>query len=154
VRVVLDTNLLISGLISAQGFPARLLDAWDERRFELVSSKVQLDELREVSRRPRLAPYVDRHDVGRFINQLQAEALILVRLPQVDRSNDPADNFLLGMVEASQADYLVSGDKRGVLALNRHGRTQIVIARTMAKTLGLKSKQSQAATKPSKKRRL
>ncbi len=67
MRVVLDTNLIISGLISVQGFPARLLDAWDEQRFELVSSKEQLDELRAVNRRPRLAPYIDRHDVGQIL---------------------------------------------------------------------------------------
>jgi putative PIN family toxin of toxin-antitoxin system len=150
MRVVLDTNLLISGLISVQGFPARLLDAWDEQRFELVSSKEQLDELRAVSRRPRLAPYIDRHDVGRFINQLQAEAMILVRLPHVDRSADPADNFLLGMAEACEADYLVSGDKRGVLALKRHGRTHIVTARMMVKTLGLKSRLSKSGRKRAK----
>lgn len=148
MRVVLDTNLLISALISAQGFPARLLDAWDEQRFELVSSIEQLDEFRAVSQRPRLVPYIERHDVGRFINQLQAQALLLARLPRVDRSADPADNFLLAMAEAAcQADYLVSGDKRGVLALKRHGRTHIVTARSMAKILGLKLVQPKSAAK-------
>ena len=79
MRVVLDTNLLISALIPARGFPARLLDAWDEQRFELVSSKEQLDKIRAVSHRSRLAPYIERHDVGRFINQLHAEALLIAR---------------------------------------------------------------------------
>ncbi len=147
MRVVLDTNLLISALISARGFPARLLDAWDEQRFELVSSKEQLDEIRAVSHCSRLAPYIERHDVGRFINQLQAEALILARLPRVDRSVDPADNFILAMAEACKADYLVSGDKRGVLALKRHGRTHIVTARSMANILGLKSERPKFAAK-------
>jgi uncharacterized protein len=137
VRLVLDTNLLISALISDQGAPARLLDAWDEQRFELLSCKEQLDELKSVSRRARLSPYMKRQDVGRFVNQLLSDALILTRLPPVDRSADPADNFLLAMAEASQADYLVSGDKRGVLALKKHGRTRIVTARSMTRILGL-----------------
>lgn len=141
MRVVLDTNLLISALISKEGVPARLIDAWDERRFVLVNSKEQLDEFRTVTRRPRLAPFIERSDAGRFINQIRAESLILDNLPHVDRSVDPADNFLLAMAEAGEADYLVCGDRRGVLALAlaQHGRTQIVTARAMINTLGLES---------------
>lgn len=138
VRLVLDTNLLISALISERGAPARLIDAWDERRFVLVCSREQLDEIKSTTRRVHLAPYIDRNDVGRFINQLRAEAVMLDALPVVDRSVDPADNFLLAMAEAGEVDYLVSGDRRGVLALRKHGRTHIVSARAMAVMLRLK----------------
>jgi putative PIN family toxin of toxin-antitoxin system len=147
VRLVLDTNLLISALISEQGAPARLIDAWDDQRFVLVSSKEQLEELKTVSRRERLAHFIERSDVGRFINQINAEALILQKLPLVDRSADPADNFLLAMAVAGEADYLVSGDRRGVLVLAQHGRTQTVAARAMIKTLGLEAKPPQPGTK-------
>ena len=140
MRVVLDTNLLISALISEQGAPARLIDSWDEQRFVLVSSEEQLEEFKAVTRRQRLAAFIERSDAGRFINQIRAEALILQKLPAVDRSADPADNFLLAMAEAGEADYLVSGDRRGVLALAQHGRTQIITARAMIETLGLESK--------------
>lgn len=147
MRVVLDTNLLISALISEQGAPARLIDAWDDQRFVLVSFEEQLDEFKTVTRRERLAPFIERSDVGRFINQIRAEALILGKLPHMDRSTDPADNFLLAMAETGEADYLVSGDRRGVLALAQHGRTQIVTARAMIKTLGLESKQPNPGAK-------
>jgi putative PIN family toxin of toxin-antitoxin system len=147
VRVVLDTNLLISALISEQGAPARLLDAWDDQRFVLVSSTEQLQEFKTVSRRERLARFIDRNDVGRVINQIRAEALILEKLPRVDRSTDPADNFLLAMAEAGEADYLVSGDRRGVLVLAQHGRTQIVTVSAMTKTLGLESKPPKPSAK-------
>jgi predicted nucleic acid-binding protein len=50
-------------------------------------------------------------------------------LPVVDRSSDPADNFLLAMAEAGSADYLVTGDKQHVLALKTHGRTKIIKVR-------------------------
>jgi len=135
LRIVLDTNLLISALISKHGTPALLIDAWDDDRFTLISSAEQLEEFKTVSRRERLAPFIKRSDAGRFVNQLQAEALILKGLPNVDRSIDPADNFLLAMAEAGEADYLVSGDRRGVLVLAQHGRTQIVTARPMIETL-------------------
>jgi predicted nucleic acid-binding protein len=47
-------------------------------------------------------------------------------LPEVDASSDPADNFLLAMAQTVQADYLVTSDKRGLLALKRHEVTRIV----------------------------
>jgi putative PIN family toxin of toxin-antitoxin system len=112
-----------------------------------VSSTEQLQEFKTVSRRERLARFIDRNDVGRVINQIRAEALILEKLPRVDPSTDPADNFLLAMAEAGEADYLVSGDRRGVLALAQHGRTQIVTAQAMIKILGLESKQPNPSAK-------
>jgi predicted nucleic acid-binding protein len=62
----------------------------------------------------------------------------LTRLPEVDRSADPADNFLLAMAEAGAADYLVSGDRRGVLDLGRYGVTQIIKAREFLTVLSIK----------------
>jgi putative PIN family toxin of toxin-antitoxin system len=147
VRVVLDTNVLISALLSEQGAPARLLDAWEEQRFHLVSSEEQLQEFKAVCRREHLAPYIERGDAGRVINQIRAEALILGKLPPVERSKDPADNFLLAMAEAGEADFLVSGDRRGVLGLGQHGRTQIVTAQTMAPRFGLVSNQTRPHVK-------
>ena len=76
--------------------------------------------------------------VGRLIRDLRKLAEVLTRLPEVDRSADPADNFLLAMAEAGAADYLVSGDRRGVLDLGTHGVTQIIKAREFLTVLGIK----------------
>ena len=53
-------------------------------------------------------------------------------LPRVRRSPDPADDFLLALSEAGRADYLVTGDKSGLLALEQHKDTRIVSARAFA----------------------
>ena len=50
MRVVLDSNILLSALISPHGPPHRIYEAWRQRRFELVTTGVQLDELRRSSR--------------------------------------------------------------------------------------------------------
>jgi predicted nucleic acid-binding protein len=50
-------------------------------------------------------------------------------LPRVKRSPDPTDDFLLALSEAGKADYLVTGDKSGLLALARHQTTRIICAR-------------------------
>ncbi|MCC6943802.1 MAG: putative toxin-antitoxin system toxin component, PIN family [Thermomicrobiales bacterium] len=54
LRVVLDTNILVSALISSAGSAAAVVDCWRERRFLLLSSDHQIDELLDVVSRPRL----------------------------------------------------------------------------------------------------
>ena len=46
MRAVLDSNILFSALISPHGPPHRIYEAWRQRRFELVTTGIQLDELR------------------------------------------------------------------------------------------------------------
>jgi len=53
-------------------------------------------------------------------------------LPRMVRSSDPTDDFLLAMSEGGKADYLVTGDKGGLLALGRHKATRIVSAKEFA----------------------
>jgi len=138
MRVVLDTNILLSALINRHGIPAQLIVAWRERRYDLLTSTEQLLELGGVARRPVLRARIIPSTVGRLIRDLRKLAEVLTRLPEVDRSADPADNFLLAMVEAGAADYLVSGDRRGVLDLSTHGVTQIMKAREFLTVLGIK----------------
>jgi uncharacterized protein len=138
MRVVLDTNILLSALINRHGTPAQLITGWRERRYDLITSTEQLIELGDVARRPVLRARIVPATVGRLIRDLGKLAEVLTRLHAVERSADPADNFLLAMAEAGDANYLVSGDRRGVLALGTHGITQIVRARDFLGVLGIK----------------
>jgi uncharacterized protein len=138
MRVVLDTNILLSALINRHRTPAQLITGWRERRYDLITSTEQLIELGDVARRPVLRARIVPSTVGRLIRDLRQLAEVLTRLPAVERSADPADNFLIAMAEAGNANYLVSGDRRGVLALGTHGITQIVRAREFLDVLGIK----------------
>lgn len=128
MRVILDTNVLLSGLISPSGTPSRLIEAWLDRRFTLVSHPLQLDEFREASRREKIRMLVRPAEAGRLVNQIMFVAAMPDKLPPVQRSRDPRDDFLLALCEAGQADWLVTGDKDDLLALRKHGRTQIIPA--------------------------
>jgi predicted nucleic acid-binding protein len=66
------------------------------------------------------------------VNELKKLAENVAELPRVRRSPDPTDDFLLALSEAGIADYLVTGDKRALLALEQHKDTRIVSARTFA----------------------
>ncbi len=57
-------------------------------------------------------------------------------LPRTERSSDPTDDFLLALCAAGKADYLVTGDKGGLLALRRHKTTRIISARDFAAMFG------------------
>ena len=129
MRVVLDTGILIAALNTKDTPPDRIYQAWRKRRFELVTSQWQLDEFRRVSRYPKLRKYLQPIEAGNLVNGLRHQARFLENLPDVDLSEDPDDNPLLAMAIAGDVDYLVSGDKRDVLALKKVGKASIVTAR-------------------------
>jgi putative PIN family toxin of toxin-antitoxin system len=129
MRVVLDTGILIAALITKDTPPDNIYQAWRTRRFELITSQWQLDEFRRVSRYPKLRKYLQPIEAGNLINGLRHQALLLETLPEVELSYDSDDNPLLAMAIATEADYLVSGDKRDVLALKKVGKTRILTAR-------------------------
>jgi putative PIN family toxin of toxin-antitoxin system len=137
MRIILDTNIIVSGLISEHGAPAQLLNAWTDKVFHLVTSATQLTEIQSVTHRPSVRPLITPAHAGRFINDLHRFATVLDRLPLVERSRDPNDNYLLAMAEAGGAEYLVTGDKRDVLSLERHGNTRILTAKAMVALLGI-----------------
>ena len=129
MRLILDTNILISALIVPGGAPDTLYQCWRKGSFTLISSEEQLDEFRRVSRYPRLQRFLSPAAAGAMVNELRALAELTGPLPRVDVSPDPADNFLLAMSRAGKADYLVTGDGKHLLSLVRYGATHIVTAR-------------------------
>ena len=136
MRVILDTNILVAALISPAGPPAAILQAFLDERFTLVTCEPQLEEFRRVTRDPELRKRVKPAEAGTLVNELRALALIPKRLPKVERSSDPHDDFLLALAEAASAYYLVTGDKSGLLALRKHRRTRIVTAKRFSKLIG------------------
>lgn len=126
MRVVLDTNVLLSALISPHGAPDAIYRAWRAARFEIVTSLAQLDELRRASRYPKFQAVLQPHRVGAMVNNRQ-RAVVLERLPDGVETDDPDDAFLLAMAQAGDVDYLVTGDHRaGLLQRGNIGRTRIV----------------------------
>lgn len=126
MRVVLDSNILFSALISPHGAPDLIYRAWRLARFEVVTSQVQLDEIRRASRYPNLQAVLQPAKVGAMINNLQ-RAAVLEQMSIKIEADDPDDAFLLAMAMAGDADYLVTGDRRaGLLQLGHIERTRIV----------------------------
>jgi uncharacterized protein len=135
VRVILDTNSLLSALIRRDRLSGRILEAWFDDRFVLLTHPLQLDELRAVdpaAADPHPDPVHPRPDGWSFRS---APCRAGRRPAPTRRSDDPADDFLLAMSEAGEADYLGTGDKVGLLALRCHHGTRILTARAFLDVL-------------------
>jgi putative PIN family toxin of toxin-antitoxin system len=132
MRVVFDTNILVSALLVQLGHPATIYRAWEEGYFTLLTCAEQIDELKATLHKPAIAARIKPYKAGRLVNALKELAETIGPLPCVERSPDPTDDFLLALSEAGKADYLVTGDKSGLLALARHQATRIVSARDFA----------------------
>ena len=110
MRVVLDTNILLSALMVRATPPDRIYEQWRHGRFELASTERQMDELKQVVRRPFFQARLKASEIGRMVNDIRRFAVMCSRLPIVKRSPDPNDDYLLGLCQAAGADYLVTGD--------------------------------------------
>lgn len=137
MRVLLDTHILVAGLLSPKGPPGRLLEVWLAGRFCLVTSAQQLDELRRVLDYEHLRKRIDPTQVRDFVENIEVLATTVDELPDVHASPDPADDAILAAAVAGKADFVVSGDKADLLALQEIEGIPIVTARTALERLGI-----------------
>lgn len=110
IRLVLDTNVLVSANLSAEGLEALVVSLALNRRVRLYVSAPMLEEYERVLLYPRLK--FDPQEVGRFLAALCRASVIVKPTRTVSRSVDDDDNRFLEGAEAAAADFLVTGNKR------------------------------------------
>jgi putative PIN family toxin of toxin-antitoxin system len=112
-RAVLDTNILISGLITPRGTSAKVLLAWRVGHFNLVTSLPLLLELKEALSRPHLKDRynLSSQDIHDFIALIKNTALLITD-PRIVSAQlrDPDDLAVLSCALAGDAEYIVTGD--------------------------------------------
>lgn len=120
LRIVLDTNVLLSGIAYPGSLPGRILSAWRHGSVEVVLSMFILEELRRVL--PRLAARhgLSASEIDDLVDVLAIQAALLEPV-EVDRSlvQDPDDLPVMAALRAGNVDYLITGDKN-LLALADH----------------------------------
>jgi putative PIN family toxin of toxin-antitoxin system len=111
LRVVLDTNVLVSGLAYPMGAPGRIVDAWQRGGLDVVLSKYILDEMARVL--PRLKRIkLNAAEIRDLADSFLFMAEIVEPSRAVDKAlRDKADGPVLGTLLAARADYLITGDK-------------------------------------------
>ena len=122
MKVVLDTNVLVSGLMFPESTPGRIVAAWSDAHFDVVSSREQLAEIARVLGYPKIARILgwDDQRIEQFIQSLYVRVEVVE--PDsitVGALRDRDDAPILGALTAAEADVLVTGD-RGLLKLSGH----------------------------------
>src|SRR5208282_2407532 len=111
LRVVLDTNVLVSGLAYPGSVPGRIVGIWRQGGLDVVLSRYILDEM------ARVLPHLSRiHLSSSEIRDLADSLMFLADIVEPDAEQDsslrdPADQQVLATLRASKADYLITGDK-------------------------------------------
>lgn len=131
MRVVIDTNVLVSWLISKSDTMQGLRHAWETGRFTLLVSDELISELREVLDRPRLQRYLKPGEAPSFIEAVRQGSFAIMIQPPYPAAPDPDDAYLLAMLRDGTADVLVSGDK-ALVALERFENADILTPRAFA----------------------
>jgi putative PIN family toxin of toxin-antitoxin system len=111
LRVVLDTNVLVSGLAYPAGIPGRIVNAWQQGGLGVVLSKYILEEM------VRVLPKLSRNRRSPAeIRDLADSFLFMAEIVEpggegYEALRDKADEQVLGTLLAARADYLITGDK-------------------------------------------
>ena len=131
MRLVIDSNLVFSGVLKPSSVPGAVLGAWRAGHFDWISCATQLSELKIALIRPYLLKRIAEGatPIESVLHEMRESChwkTLLMPLPAICR--DPRDDYIFGLYDQGHADLIVSGDK-DVLALK--GRYPIITAREL-----------------------
>ena len=143
VKVVIDTNLFVSGSILKRGNPYELLEAWRRKGFMLLISDALQTEIAEVLVRSEIKEkyHLTDKEVKDTLRLLQTDALLTSPTPTLPLSLiDPKDEKVLALAIGGKADYLVTGDGDLLSVHGNPGLSGLQIVRPTAFLALLKGK--------------
>jgi uncharacterized protein len=130
-RIVVDTNVLISAVLSKHGKPAAIIDAVINGEHSLISSSAILKEARLVFAYPKIRNLLQKNQVSsqeieNFISQISRISIIVPGELEIKAvRNDISDNMFLSCAIEGEADFIISGD-RHLTELKKFRKIQIV----------------------------
>ncbi len=111
VRVVLDTNVVVSAAISDEGNPAKIFALMLSGVIENISSVEIIAEVKEVFERPKISALMSNEDKEFFIDNFENLSVkIETKSRFTEIKDDPSDNKFIEVAVDGGADYIVSGD--------------------------------------------
>jgi putative PIN family toxin of toxin-antitoxin system len=122
MRLILDTNLWISFLISSKY--EKLDELLFNQKCKLLISQELLEEFLAVAKRPKLRKYISRDELEDLLETIDEVAEFVNVTSEIIECRVPKDNFLLSLAVDGKADYLLTGDK-DLLVLKEIGNTEI-----------------------------
>lgn len=127
IRLVLDTNTLISAIGWRDSKQRRILEACLFKKYLLIESDDLLKEFLTVISRPKFS-FVSEEQKREFVTRLISHCEIVEPKKKLNIiKQDPADNKVLECSLAGKAHYIITGD-RHLLNLKQFGKTAILTA--------------------------
>jgi putative PIN family toxin of toxin-antitoxin system len=127
IRVVIDTNILVSALLQPESLPAAVLTLGLSGKVQLCVSEAVFAEYDEVIRRPHLKRPPDV--IEGTLQSIRKLGHWVKPNVRVTESTDPDDNIFLECAQAGKADYLVTGNQRHFP--DRWKKTNVIGAREL-----------------------
>lgn len=128
IRVVLDTNVFISGIIMDYGVNYEILESWENGEFEIVLPQPIIQEIQRVLYYPHIKNrrHLTEKRIELILNALRTYAVITPSQMQISViKEDPDDNmFIIAAIEGD-AEYIISGD-RHLLEIGCFGEVKII----------------------------
>ncbi|RJP50100.1 MAG: putative toxin-antitoxin system toxin component, PIN family [Anaerolineaceae bacterium] len=126
-RAVLDTNVIVSSVISRKGAPFQLMEAWEKGGFQLVTSEKIIEETIRVISEPRVKDrfHITDERIQRLKKSLTKNAVFAFGEADVTGTipDDPSDEKFLSAAILKKASFIVSGDKHLLDLKNFQGIT-------------------------------
>jgi uncharacterized protein len=111
LSVVIDTNVLIAGMLKGSTTTRQIINHLSQSKFKLIISPESLEELIEVMNRPKFHPIISRETAAMTMEIIKTQAIFIKPLKKLHIvKEDPDDNMFLELALEAAADCLVSGD--------------------------------------------
>jgi uncharacterized protein len=131
MRVVFDTNVLVSALMFEDSIPAQAFFYAIKNREVLISTALTT-ELHEVIYRPKFDKYITDSEREDFMLALVDTSTLVAVLESIDVCRDPKDNMILELAVSGKAKIIVTGDT-DLLELNPFQEIEILNPQTFLK---------------------
>ncbi len=109
LRIVVDTNIWIRVLLRGR-ITLPVMNAWQDDRFQLITSQALLDEFDAVSQRPRLSKHIDPLQAEKLRRQMRSRAEMVELTTIPPRCRDPKDHPVLATAIDGRANAILTGD--------------------------------------------
>jgi len=116
IRIVIDTNILVSAILTPEGNPAKILKLALQGKLNLIISPAILEEIRQVLRYPKLVKLMKKNmitleEIYTFLDKMSKIAVITPgKLDIKAIPDDPSDDMVLSCAVEGEADFIISGD--------------------------------------------
>jgi len=126
LKVILDTNIIISGLLKTSSNCRKIINKLSENKFTLIISPTILEEFIDVTSRPKFHKIINRETAEKLMELIKNQAFFVNPSKKVSIiKNDLDDNMFLEAALEASANFIISGDE-DLLALGAFHKTKII----------------------------